>query len=871
MSSREGDDDRDTLSRSLQNTSLSENNTPSSSVSAGQANTNTKSPEANTTRQEDSAATTTSPQESTGYITFADIPTAAGHTEDGSSEPTLTRRKSSMSTLGRRLSRIASTEKHVTIIDEPSADTDNTTQHKETDTPEDRGKEEESKKELAQILMQFDPLVEAKAVEDSTNDEEAITETVLSRGIREAALSPDISLSSASSPSTPQQMDSPRTTHDVEVVMAERAKSSSTSSKKKSEPRQMSTLSPETTTSNNNDRGTVGSNSSRSEPPKPKDIPFDFHKFLEQMRHRSATPITRYFQSFLKEFDKKPWTVNEQIKIIHDFLEFITGKMEMCELWRNVSDQEFENVKEGMEKLVMNRLFTYTFSPSTTDDAERDEVLTHKIRIFRWIKPEHLDIPDNAHNAAYLDKAQAELKKINSYKAPRDKVICILNCCKFIFTLIRRSEGNSKGADTFLPILIYVVLQSNPPNLVSNVQYISRFRNPDKLQAEAGYYLASLDGAISFIENLEASSLSISPADFDSQIEKTMTELSQEKANAAAAAEATKLPASSVVSETGTQGHRKQDSKLATLLAGTAATRNSRSRPPINEKQYQSPMETTQFSEKTPSLLQHHSSRAGPAESSSNLNYSRLSPMPSIRNPAASLIERGANFATKTIQKPLDIIEKMFQDNGDEEDMAKPYPPRPTQEQHQQQQQQFYNVATPPTLPQRPVYVPQGGQQQQRPANLERDDSFAEFVYVPAGQTVQEVSPQQPGGYYQQQQDEEYPGNVPHTRQRTLSGTQQQLQQPHPPQQQQQQQLSMEEYLQALETLTDMFPSCERQVCDVILQANEGRLSPSIDTLLEISSASENSNNQGNNQTNNTESNNNDTNTIEQPETNKDI
>lgn len=44
--------------------------------------------------------------------------------------------------------------------------------------------------------------------------------------------------------------------------------------------------------------------------------------------------------------------------------------------------------------------------------------------------------------------------------------------------------------------------------------------------------------------------------------------------------------------------------------------------------------------------------------------------------------------------------------------------------------------------------------------------------------------------------------------------------------------MSTEEYLQALETLTDMFPSCEREVCDVILQANEGRLSPSIDTLL---------------------------------------
>ncbi|KAF9900316.1 hypothetical protein EC991_007637 [Linnemannia zychae] len=858
MSSREGNDDR-AIADTLQRTTLADDKQASS------AEGSTKSPqsEAAVTSQDDTLSTSPQDFATAGSITFTGIPDTAGaDNDDGTTEPTLTRRKSSMSTIGRRLSRIASTEKHVTIIDEPSTDTDSTAQPKDTDTPEDRGKDEESKKELAKILMQFDPLVESKALEDSlnnnnndNNNEETVTETILSRGIPEAALSPNMSLSSASSPRTPQQMDSPRTKHDVEVAMAEKARTSTSSSKKKSESRHKSPLSPESSTNSNNDRGNAGNSNSRSEPSKPKDIPFDFHKFLEQMRHRSAIPITRYFQSFLKEFDKKPWTVNEQIKIIHDFLDFITGKMEMCDLWKNVSDQEFENVKEGMEKLVMNRLFAYTFSPSTTDDAERDEVLTQKIRIFRWIRPEHLDIPDNPHNAAYLDKAQAELKKINSYKAPRDKVICILNCCKFIFTLIRRSEGNSKGADTFLPILIFVVLQANPPNLVSNVQYISRFRNPDKLQAEAGYYLASLDGAISFIENLEASSLSISPEDFDLQIERTMTELSQERADAFAAAEAAKSPASSIVSETGTQGHRKQDSKLATLLAGTAATRASRSRPPINEKQFQS-SESAQLQEKTPSLLQHHSSRAGP-ESASTLNYSKMSPMPSIRNPAAALIERGANFATKTIQKPLDIIEKMFQDNGDDEDMAKPYPPRPTQEQYQQQQQsqQFYNAGAPPALP-------------QRPANLERDDSFTEFVYVPEGQSVQEIAPNQPAGFYQQQHDEEYPGNVPIARQRTVSGTHQQLQHPsqqHQNQQQQQQQQqqppqrSMEEYLQALETLTDMFPSCERQVCDVILQANEGRLSPSIDTLLEISSASESSNNQNRN------------NTIEQAAPNKEV
>ena len=43
-----------------------------------------------------------------------------------------------------------------------------------------------------------------------------------------------------------------------------------------------------------------------------------------------------------------------------------------------------------------------------------------------------------------------------------------------------------------MPMLIYVVLHANPEHLVSNVQYILRFRNQEKLGGEAGYYLSSL-------------------------------------------------------------------------------------------------------------------------------------------------------------------------------------------------------------------------------------------------------------------------------------------------------------------------------------------------------------------------------------------
>ena len=159
-------------------------------------------------------------------------------------------------------------------------------------------------------------------------------------------------------------------------------------------------------------------------PPNPDpepDLPFDFHRFLEQLRHRTADPVAKFLRSFLIEFGKKQWMVHEQVKIVNDFLAFITNKMAQCEVWRGVSDAEFDNAKEGMEKLVMNRLYSQTFSPAIPapapiqgakgkrkntekqlgsgrrgqhqEDIERDEILGQKVRIYGWVQEEHLDIP----------------------------------------------------------------------------------------------------------------------------------------------------------------------------------------------------------------------------------------------------------------------------------------------------------------------------------------------------------------------------------------------------------------------------------------------------------------------------------------------
>ncbi|KAK9455612.1 hypothetical protein V1511DRAFT_458254 [Dipodascopsis uninucleata] len=279
--------------------------------------------------------------------------------------------------------------------------------------------------------------------------------------------------------------------------------------------------------------------------PKPEDqpaeLPFDFQRFLEQLRHKGADPLARYLKSFLHEFGKRSWTVREQVKIVQDFQSFIAPRLSQYPPFATLPDSEVANALEGMEKLIMNRLYVQTFSPEITparrtfsheEDLLRDNILDEKMHIWSWIEGQHLDIDRSILDSGerFVGLAKDELLKINNYRAPRDKVICILNCCKVIFGLLRQTH-TEESADKFLPILIYVVIKAQPQNLFSNVQYIMRFRNPDKLNGEAGYYLSSLQGAMSFIETLDRTSLNITNEEFEERVEQSV-KLIQERTRA---------------------------------------------------------------------------------------------------------------------------------------------------------------------------------------------------------------------------------------------------------------------------------------------------------------------------------------------------
>ncbi|CCE62644.1 hypothetical protein TPHA_0C04960 [Tetrapisispora phaffii CBS 4417] len=260
---------------------------------------------------------------------------------------------------------------------------------------------------------------------------------------------------------------------------------------------------------------------------------YDFQEFLEQFKKPTAEPLVKYTRSFLHNFltQRSIWTTKEQTKLINDFKVFIFDKFLIYEPFKSMDKTSLNNAQEGIEKLIMGKLYNNCYSPNLKkllknkliklddgheQDLEDDLLIKRKFSEFGFIKPTYLDISFKDANKKsniiidrFINISGQELDKINKFKSPRDKIVCILNSCKVIFSILKHNKLEQNGADSFIPFLIYSLLKNKIMNLPSNLNYIERFRHEKFIKGEASYYFSSLQAAVNFIMNMDKSSLTI--------------------------------------------------------------------------------------------------------------------------------------------------------------------------------------------------------------------------------------------------------------------------------------------------------------------------------------------------------------------------
>eukprot|EP01105_Mastigella_eilhardi_P026909 TRINITY_DN798_c0_g1_i6.p1 TRINITY_DN798_c0_g1~~TRINITY_DN798_c0_g1_i6.p1 ORF type:complete len:729 (-),score=218.13 TRINITY_DN798_c0_g1_i6:1726-3912(-) len=232
-----------------------------------------------------------------------------------------------------------------------------------------------------------------------------------------------------------------------------------------------------------------------------------------------APDVINMMRQFLQQFPTTLATHSITAKghELHSFIDSLAQRLCASHpLWRETDDTERAALPDALEKYLTFRLYNTIFPASAGETAE-DEKLRLLFTSLQWITLKHFDVQLTGRELdAGLQLAQHELRRINDYRTPKDKVQAIYMACKVIFQVMKLVQNKSQGADEFLPVLIYVVLHANPANFNSNIEYIGNFRNHSFMNSESGYYYVNVVSAVTFLQNLTPGQLNLTVDEFNS-------------------------------------------------------------------------------------------------------------------------------------------------------------------------------------------------------------------------------------------------------------------------------------------------------------------------------------------------------------------
>lgn len=177
-------------------------------------------------------------------------------------------------------------------------------------------------------------------------------------------------------------------------------------------------------------------------------------------------------------------------------------------------------MEEAAERRVCELVYDKIWRHKTTLDDVRDEKLRSKTAALLLVgidlKDLGIDIDLSAVEETkqqeandYLAQARDFLGKMNEYKYPLGKLQQLAAAHKAIVDALTKLLPSSSSADEILPTLIYslITCPADGINIISNLLFIQRFRSSNKIDGETAYCLTNLEAAISFLENVELSSL----------------------------------------------------------------------------------------------------------------------------------------------------------------------------------------------------------------------------------------------------------------------------------------------------------------------------------------------------------------------------
>ncbi|KFM23363.1 Vacuolar protein sorting-associated protein 9A [Auxenochlorella protothecoides] len=222
--------------------------------------------------------------------------------------------------------------------------------------------------------------------------------------------------------------------------------------------------------------------------------PLSFTDFLEKMKDPAAANLVRTVKSFIKDFEERhsqgKATAEDDSARVQAFLTQSEELFRVHPVWRGSAPQVLDEAVEGLEKYLMSKVWRLTFATSP-EDVERDERCARILDALSFVSLDTLMGSSGVEpDPALLKVAVGELLKMDKYKAPRDKLVCLVNVKTTAESLAR------------------------PQRLASTIEYIKRFRGSSRLRGQFDYMLANLESVALYLDTVNYEHLHISREEF---------------------------------------------------------------------------------------------------------------------------------------------------------------------------------------------------------------------------------------------------------------------------------------------------------------------------------------------------------------------
>eukprot|EP01156_Anaeramoeba_ignava_P001988 Anaeramoba_ignava/a217275_25.p1 GENE.a217275_25~~a217275_25.p1 ORF type:complete len:945 (+),score=288.51 a217275_25:284-2836(+) len=255
-----------------------------------------------------------------------------------------------------------------------------------------------------------------------------------------------------------------------------------------------------------------------------------FEQFIQSWASRSF--VIKYNERLKNESEKlqNAYSKQDLIKKIADFFDTIQ-KCLRADLSFTIFSNAYNILSISIENHVFVDIYDEIFYPKCLKNSyEKEDILfSNKInKVKKYLTPTILHIPEQFWSTDMWSLAIEELKTLNHYKTPSLKILVLAHCAKIIFNILEFNGITEIGADLIFPIVIYVILYSNPPNLPSNMHYVEMFGDRESLNHEHEYWLTTFKSGYTYLFEID---MEVTKSEYERELKKEKEKEKAKKVN----------------------------------------------------------------------------------------------------------------------------------------------------------------------------------------------------------------------------------------------------------------------------------------------------------------------------------------------------